>query len=279
MNLTCAIIDDEPLAVKLLENYVQRTPQTELVATYSGAVQAVSGLEEHPVDLIFCDIEMPELSGLQFAQMITDMRSRIVFTTAYSHYALQGWKADALDYLLKPVDYQDFLSAVQKAQRWFARELPKLPDTADGFFVKSDYKLVRVRFADVLYIEGLKDYIKIYVTTDLRPIISLISMRAVEAALPADQFMRIHRSYIVNVNHIGVIERGQIVFGDKLIPVSDSYRERFMAYIADHTLHRHFLIRCSFAPQAFFYTGFPTTKTPRYLIAPRGLFFGQRKVC
>ena len=118
MNLTCAIIDDEPLAVKLLENYVQRTPQTELVATYSGAVQAVSGLEEHPVDLIFCDIEMPELSGLQFAQMITDMRSRIVFTTAYSHYALQGWKADALDYLLKPVDYQDFLSAVQKAQRW-----------------------------------------------------------------------------------------------------------------------------------------------------------------
>ena len=236
MNLTCAIIDDDPLAVKLLENYVQRTPQTELVATYSGAVQAVSGLEEHPVDLIFCDIEMPELSGLQFAQMITDMRSRIVFTTAYSHYALQGWKADALDYLLKPVDYQDFLSAVQKAQRWFARELPKLPDTADGFFVKSDYKLVRVRFADVLYIEGLKDYIKIYVTTDLRPIISLISMRAVEAALPADQFMRVHRSYIVNVNHIGVIERGQIVFGDKLIPVSDSYREQFMAYIADHTL-------------------------------------------
>ena len=199
MNLTCAIIDDEPLAVKLLENYVQRTPQTELVATYSGAVQAVSGLEEHPVDLIFCDIEMPELSGLQFAQMITDMRSRIVFTTAYSHYALQGWKADALDYLLKPVDYQDFLSAVQKAQRWFARELPKLPDTADGFFVKSDYKLVRVRFADVLY-------------------------------------MRVHRSYIVNVNHIGVIERGQIVLGDKLIPVSDSYREQFMAYIADHTL-------------------------------------------
>lgn len=236
MNLTCAIIDDEPLAVKLLENYVQRTPQTELVATYSGAVQAVPGLEEHPVDLIFCDIEMPELNGLQFAKMIADTRSRIVFTTAYANYALQGWKADALDYLLKPVDYQDFLAAVQKARKWFARELPRLPDAADGFFVKSDYKLVLVRFSDILYVEGLKDYVKIYVTTDLRPIISLISMRAVEAALPADHFMRIHRSFIVNVNHIGVIERGQIVFGDKMIPVSDSYRERFMAYIADHTL-------------------------------------------
>lgn len=112
---------------------MQRTPQTELVATYSGVVHAVSGLEERPADLIFCDIEMPELNGLQLAQMITDMRSRIVFTTAYSHYALQGLKADALDYLLKPVDYQDFLYAVQKTQRWFTRELPKLPDTARWF--------------------------------------------------------------------------------------------------------------------------------------------------
>lgn len=236
MNLTCTIIDDEPLAVKLLEDYIRRTPRLELVATYPGAVQAVSGLEEHPVDLIFCDIEMPELNGLQFAELIADTRARIVFTTAYSNYAMEGWKADALDYLLKPVDYQDFLAAVRKARKWFVHEFPRLPDSADSFFVKSDYKLVRVRFSDVLYVEGLKDYVKIYLASESRPVISLISMRAIEAALPSQSFMRVHRSFIVNVCRIGVIERGQILFGDKMIPVSDSYRDRFQAYVNEHTL-------------------------------------------
>ena len=236
MNLTCAIIDDEPWAVKLLENYVKRTPGIELSSTYLSAAQAADELREHPVDLIFCDIEMPELNGLQFAQDIAATKSRIIFTTAYENYAVEGWKVDALDYLLKPIAYNDFLLAVQKAVKWCSQELPQLSHATDSFFIKSDYKLVRVYFADILYVEGLKDYVKIYLAATNRPIVSLISMRAIEAALPSDQFMRVHRSYIVNINRVGVIEHGQILFGERTVPISDSYKESFFRYINDRTL-------------------------------------------
>ena len=140
MTLTCAIIDDEPLAVKLLAAYVQKTPALDLVSTYSSAVEAILGLEEAPVDLIFCDIQMPELDGLQFAQIISTTHSRIIFTTAYDKYAVEGGKVDALDYLLKPIGYEEFLAAVQKAMKWFARETQPHPTAIESFFIKSDYK-------------------------------------------------------------------------------------------------------------------------------------------
>lgn len=262
MTLTCCIIDDEPLAVKLLESYVKKTPGLELLATYNSAVTAVEGLSTQDVDLIFCDIQMPDLNGLQFAELMRKRPSRIVFTTAFSEYAIEGWKADALHYLLKPIDYAEFLTAVNKAREWFSMKASKNATAGtdaeplsadeedvdaeteivqpsiqgDSMFVKSDYKLVRLRFDDILYVEGLKDYVKIYVTGERRAVLSLTSMRAVEAALPSDRFMRTHRSFIVNMNQVAVFERGQIVFGDKHIPVSESYKDAVMSYINSKTL-------------------------------------------
>lgn len=257
MTLNCCIIDDEPLAVRLLESYVLRTPGLNLVATYRSAVAALDGLSETPVDLIFCDIQMPELDGLQFAEILKTRPCRIVFTTAFSEYALDSWRVNALHYLLKPVSYPDFLTAVDKAQQWFERksETPKEEIAVDGaapisdeeangqtaiagdsMFVKSDYRLVRIRFDDILYIEGLKDYVKIYITDERRPILSLTAMRTIEAALPAEKFQRTHRSFIVNLERVSVLERGQIVFGDKHIPVSDTYKETVQRYFAALTL-------------------------------------------
>lgn len=256
MNLTCCIIDDEPLAVKLLESYVFKTPGLQLAGTYNSAIAALDGLAQAPVDLIFCDIQMPDLNGLQFAEMIKPLPSRVVFTTAFSEYAIEGWKADALHYLLKPIAYPEFREAVMKAQQWFEHTAN---DTAaadvaddtnddadepidqdaipgDSMFVKSDYKLVRIQFADILYIEGLKDYVKIYLAGERRPVLSLTSMRAVEAALPSKNFQRTHRSFIVNMDKIEAFERGQILFGDKHIPISDSYKTAILDYIATRTL-------------------------------------------
>lgn len=260
MKLNCCIIDDEPLAIKLLESYVIKTPGLELAGTYNSAVEALEGLANQPVDLIFCDIQMPELNGLQFAEMIKPLHSRIIFTTAFSEYAIEGWKADALHYLLKPISYTDFLAAVNKAYQWFEMSesrtnennqteaitqeetndeedaLGQTTIVGDGMFVKSDYKLVKVLFDQILYIEGLKDYVKIYVENEKRAILSLTSMKAVEAALPTANFMRTHRSYIVNMNQVKVVERGHIVFGEKHIPVSDSYKDAVLNYVAARTL-------------------------------------------
>ena len=237
MTISCSIIDDEPLAVKLLETYAAKTPFLELRSSYSSAVEAISGLRENPVDLLFLDIQMPELNGLEFAKIIGD-DTRIVFTTAFSQYAIDGYKVNALDYLLKPISYADFLVAARKALEWFEKisapgvtSAAEEGDEANSFFIKSDYKLLRVNFDDVLYVEGLKDYVKIYLESAKKPILSLTSMHAVENYLPTASFLRIHRSFIVNMKKVYILERGQIVFGEKRIPVSDSYKDRVQEYI------------------------------------------------
>lgn len=243
MKIKCAIIDDEPLARGLLENYVQKTSFLELHASYASAVEAVSGLNESPADLLLLDIQMPELNGLEFSKLVPK-ETRIIFTTAFDQYAIDGYKVNALDYLLKPISYADFLAAAQKAQEWFsmaqaaesgseaaspARQEDEAP--TDSLFVKSDYKLIRVRFNDILYVEGLKDYVKIYLESAPKPLLSLSSMHSLESHLPQDTFLRIHRSFIVNMEKVCVLERGQIVFGEKRIPVSDSYKEKVQEYI------------------------------------------------
>lgn len=243
MTLTCAIVDDEPLAVRLLETYVQKTPFLHHCSSYSSAIEAMGGLRDTPVDLLFLDIQMPELSGLDFARIVGE-ETRIVFTTAFSQYAIDGYKVNAIDYLLKPISYADFLAAANKAAKWFGHlatneeTAPPIvpPAESDGFFVKSDYKIIRVCFDDILYIEGLKDYVKIYLESSRKPVLSLTAMRTVESFLPSSAFQRIHRSFIVNMNKITVMERGQIVFGDKRIPISDSYKERIQEYINRHLL-------------------------------------------
>ncbi|WP_418986962.1 LytR/AlgR family response regulator transcription factor [Bacteroides heparinolyticus] len=229
MKLNCAIVDDEPLALGLLESYVDKTPFLELAGKYSSAVQAMKELPGKHVDLLFLDIQMPELNGLEFSRMV-DSSTRIVFTTAFGQYAIDGYKVNALDYLLKPISYVDFLQAANKALQWF--ELLQQPkEEIQSIFVKSDYKLVQIELNKILYIEGLKDYIKIYEEDSPKPILSLMSMKAMEDLLPSSRFMRVHRSYIVQKNKIRIIDRGRIVFGKNYIPVSDSYKQSFQDFL------------------------------------------------
>lgn len=255
MTISCAIIDDEPLAVKLLESYVEKTPFLSLVGCYNSAVEALYELQIHPVSLLFLDIQMPELNGLDFAKVLGGT-THIVFTTAFSQYAVDSYRVNATDYLLKPVSYTDFLTSASKVLDICEREAAtaqgettsaspvaasandsdSTPTPADSFFIKSDYKLLRLRYDDILYVEGLKDYVKIYLESTRKPVLSLTSMRTVENFLPADRFLRIHRSFIVNMSKVPVVERGQIVFGEKRLPVSDSYKEAVQNYVNRHLL-------------------------------------------
>lgn len=239
MTLTCAIIDDEPLAVGLLESYVEKTPFLQLAGKYNSAVQALAELTTRPVDLLFLDIQMPELSGLEFSRML-ETPTRIIFTTAFEQYALDSYKVNALDYLLKPIRYADFLQAAKKALQWY--ELISLPSATPGtspiesIFIKTEYKLVQVELRKILYIEGLKDYVKIYVEDEPRPILSLMSMKWMEEMLPSDRFVRVHRSFIVQPEKIRVIERNRIVYGKEYIPISDNYKQKFMEFLAQRSL-------------------------------------------
>lgn len=248
MKLTCAIVDDEPFALGLLESYVKKTPFLELVGKYSSAVQAMKELSDKEINLLFLDIQMPELNGMEFSRMV-DKRTRIIFTTAFSQYAVDGYRVNALDYLLKPISYADFLEAANKALQWFgltrtpsagASEEVTAPSAQeneiDSIYVKSDYKLIQIKIENILYIEGLKDYLKIYVEDQPKPVLSLMSLKSMEELLPANHFMRVHRSFIVHKDKIKVIDRNRIVFGKVYIPISDSYKKEFQEYLNKRSL-------------------------------------------
>lgn len=232
MILNCAIVDDEPLALELLKSYVARTSSLRLVGSYSSAVQAMADMPLHEeVHILFLDIQMPELNGLEFSRMVRP-ETRIIFTTAFGQYALDSYKVNALDYLLKPVSYADFLQSVNKAVQWYElKQRAAGAEPADCIYVKSDYKLVRISLDRILYIEGLKDYVKIYVEDEPKAILSLISMKAMEEKLPSGRFIRVHRSFIVQKSKIKLIDRGRIVFGKEYIPVSDSYKQELQSYV------------------------------------------------
>lgn len=245
MKLTCAIIDDEPLAVSLLESYVNKTPFLDLCGKYNSAITALPILSKTPVDLLLLDIQMPELNGIEFTRMLAP-KTRIIFTTAFSQYALDSYKVNALDYLLKPISYPDFLQSANKALQWY--ELVNKPATTplpppspqpterESIFIKTEYKLVQVELRKILYIEGLKDYVKIYVEDETRPILSLLSIKTLEEMLPANHFVRVHRSFIVQPEKIKVIERNRIIFGKEYIPISDNYKQKFMDFLAQRSL-------------------------------------------
>lgn len=233
--ITCAIIDDEPLAVELLKSYAEKTPFLQLQGAYGSAVEAMRVLRDNPVNLLFLDIQMPELSGIEFAKIVPE-KTRIVFTTAFQQYAVEGYKVKALDYLLKPIPYDDFLSAAKKALDWFAFVRKQETSVRDRFiFVKSDYKLVRVSLDSILYIEGLKDYVRFYLD-DGKKIMSLMNLKKLEDFLPKPEFQRTHRSYIVHLNKAESVDRFRIVFGQDFIPVSDSYKDSVQEYLDSHTL-------------------------------------------
>lgn len=234
MILKCAIIDDEPLAVELLASYVAKIPFMQLEGKYHNAVDAMNGINDRPVDLVFLDIQMPELNGMELSKLLPEA-TRVVFTTAFEQYALDSYRLGALDYLMKPISYTDFLEACNKALQWFtllndAKNRPANEPTS--IFVKSEYKLLQIDLDDINYIEGLKDYVKIYTISRQRPVLSLMNMKAMEQMLPTSRFIRVHRSYIVAKNKIREVERNRIVFGNTYIPIGDSYKQAFQDFIA-----------------------------------------------
>lgn len=227
---TC-VIDDEPLAAQLISKYVNDTPFLSLAGTYSSAQDAIKTILTGSVDLVFLDINMPQLNGLEFARLIP-ANCRIVFTTAYDKYAVDGFKVNALDYLLKPIAYEEFLVAATKALNAIHPSAPSGTDVSkDYIIVKSEYRLVQIRLDDILYLEGLKDYVKICFDDGSKNIMTLMNMRTLEQELPQDMFMRVHRSFIVNTTKMRVIERNRIIFGNVQIPVSESYKKEFNEYI------------------------------------------------
>lgn len=239
--LKCCVIDDEPLAAQLIASYVKRTPSLELAGEFSSAQEAFAMISSGAVDLVFLDIQMPQLSGMEFAKLIPSS-TMVVFTTAYENYAIQGFKVNAVDYLLKPVSYEEFLGAVGRAHHRAAdRTATSGDDTASlsggcnpdesHIIVKSEYRLRQIAKDDILFIEGLKDYVKIYIEGEERPVMTLLSLKSLEGNLSEDKFMRVHRSFIINLSKINTIERGTIRIGSYEVPVSDSYRPQLNTYV------------------------------------------------
>ncbi len=242
--LRCCVIDDEPLASGLIVNYIEKTPFMQLVGEFASPRDAISTILNEHIDIVFLDIQMPQLNGIEFAKIIPST-TRIIFTTAYSDYAVDGFRVNALDYLLKPVSYDEFLAAANRALDWceLRRHSENSPTeeitSSDGDYIiiKSEYKLVQINIHDIIYIEGLKDYVKIYVDGSDKSIMTLLSMKTLEQTLPASSFMRVHRSFIVNLSKIKVIERNRIIFGKTQIPVSESYKDIFTEFITRRTLN------------------------------------------
>ena len=227
--LKCIIIDDEPLAVKLISDYAARTPDLEAVAQFSNPILGIQALEEHQPDFILLDVQMPELSGIQFAKIVQG-KYPVILTTAYEQYALEGYQLDIVDYLLKPISIERFQQAFHKIQQRLTHatqvnEPQEVANRQNYIFVKSGYKTIRINLDDILYLEGLSDYVRIQTTQEA--ILTLDTMKHLLEELPNERFMRVHKSYIVALDKIGFIERNRISIEEKLIPISATYQEAF----------------------------------------------------
>lgn len=226
--ISCIVVDDEPLAVRLMESYVAKTPFLSLKGSFTSGTATYSFLQDNPVDLLFCDIQMPNLSGMDLSRMLPE-RTRIIFTTAFSEYAVEGFKVRALDYLLKPISYEDFLSATVKAKEYFEVTEPAEVTgqrKIKSIFVKTEYRLQQIDLDKITYIEGLKDYVKIHLNDGSTPVLSLMRLKNLEDTLPNEDFVRVHKSFIVRLTAIEAIERSHILIGQDRIPIGDSYKPR-----------------------------------------------------
>lgn len=239
--IRCIIVDDEPLAVAQMEKYVERVPFLENVGSCSSAAEAMEVLSNGNVDAMFVDISMPDISGMQLVRTLSNP-PMVVFTTAYSEYAVEGFKVDAVDYLLKPIGFDDFLRAAGKLNEMYTlRNAQQGGETVsearcgDSLFVKSDYRIIRVPIDTIMYVESMSEYVRIFVEGQAKPVISLLSMKKVEEALPSEMFMRVHRSYLVNLNKIKEVSKMRIVYDNNVyIPIGDMYKDAFFAYVEDH---------------------------------------------
>src|ERR1700755_1965960 len=242
--IRCLVVDDEPLALHILEDYISKMPFLELVKVTTNPIEALQIVQQGGVDLVFLDVQMPELTGIQFLR-IANGKAKVILTTAYPQYALEGYELDVIDYLLKPIAFDRFYKSVQKAQAIIqpatapAQTEPQQQQAqqsllSDFIFVKTEHKIQKVYLNDILFIEGLKDYISIF--TPAERIITLQNMKKMEDALPEKHFIRVHKSYIVSINKIDSIERSRIFIGDKIIPVGDTYRDQFFKQIEDRNV-------------------------------------------
>jgi len=233
MKIKCLAIDDEPLALQQISAYIDRTPFLEKMALCQSAFEAIEYTDQQPVDLMFVDINMPDLNGLDFVKSLKN-KPFIIFTTAYSEYALEGFKVDAVDYILKPISYDEVLRAVNKVRDRMAATAAVTSETVtmnkESLFVKSEYKLVRIQLSDIKYIESANEYIQIHLETE-KPITTLVRLKTIETELPKDKFMRVHRSFIVNLDKVKVIDRNRIVFDKVYIPVGDQYKDEFQKFV------------------------------------------------
>lgn len=236
--INCITIDDEPLALRQLNSYIEKLPYLSLLKGFSSAVKALEFLQQNPVDLMFVDINMPDLSGMEFVKSLTNP-PKVIFTTAYREYAVEGFQVDAADYLIKPISFAAFSKSVEKTkERYFtqAEPQPSIKHDDKFLFIKSEYKIVRVNISDIKYVEGMRDYVRIHLINE-KPIMALLNMGKLMEHLPENDFMRVHRSYIVNLNKIHTIERNRIVFDkDTYIPVSEKYKDDFQKFLDENFL-------------------------------------------
>ena len=238
MKIRCLALDDEPLALDQLANYIGRTPFLEAVALCRSGFEAIDIISRDKVDLLFADINMPDINGLDFVKSL-QVRPLIVFTTAFSEYAFEGFKVDTLDYLLKPIGYNDFLKSANKALNLLESLKPDRSishESSEHIFVKADYKVMRISLNDILYIEGMREYARIHLVNG-KSLMPFIRLHSLEKQLPASRFMRVHRSYIVNLEKINTVEHSRIIFDGKVyIPVSERYKESFQIFLNTHSL-------------------------------------------
>ena len=257
--LSCIIVDDEPLAVSLLESFVKRTPELTLLGSFTDSVEASRAIREKKPDLLFLDIQMPDLNGMELARIVPDT-TRIIFTTAFKEYAFESYEVNALDYLLKPVRYSKFVMAVEKAQKRMSAASPTVPvgvsaasesvvlPSADeqgggvrgplssSCFIRVDGELRQLPFDSILYVSGMKDYVMFYLEGERRPLITHLTMKSVEDMLPVSRFLRVHRSYIVALDHIRKVDRNDCIYiGEEVIHVTDAYADAFHRFLNART--------------------------------------------
>ena len=246
MPLTCIIVDDEPLAVRLLESFVNKTPDLQLAGSFTDSVEAINVIKELKPDLLFLDIQMPDMSGMELAHVVP-AETKIIFTTAFKEYAYESYEVSALDFLLKPIRYNKFISAVEKARQWFGHKLnnqnnlnnQNIQNTQkephgkqETVFLRVDGEFRQVALSKIIYVCGMKDYVMFYLSDEKRPLITHLTMKSVEDMLPSTLFMRISRSYIVALDKIKSVDRNECVYiGDEIIKVTDAYHEKFISYL------------------------------------------------
>ena len=243
MPLTCIIVDDEPLAVKLMESFVAKTPDLELLGSFTDSVEAINAVKEQKPNLLFLDIQMPDLNGMELAHMIPT-ETRVIFTTAFKEYAFESYEVSALDFLLKPIRYNKFMVAVEKAKEWFNSRSVECgvrseSTSATNLFVRVDGELRNITIDNIVYVNGMKDYVMFYMDGETKPLITHLTMKAVEEMLPPEKFLRVHRSYIIAVDKIKKVDRNDCIYiGNEIIHVPDGYQESFHNFLGTRTINK-----------------------------------------